>query len=58
MSSIFTIDMLAADNGDALWLRFGEAGTVKNILVDAGYASSLKRLLDAGVFGRATPVRA
>jgi len=55
MSSIFTIDMLAADNGDALWLRFGETDAVKNILVDAGYASSLKKLLDSGVFGKATP---
>ena len=54
MSKIFTIDMLAADNGDALWLRFGEPDAITNILVDVGYASSLKRLFDSGVFGTRT----
>lgn len=51
----FTIDMLQADDGDALWIRFGERGSEKNILVDGGYQTSMQELLRRKAFGPATP---
>ena len=54
-AKVFTIDMLPADNGDALWLRFGDKGAERNILIDAGYQTSMRNLLQKNVFGSATP---
>lgn len=49
--TIFTIDMLPAANGDALWLRFGSTGEVRNILIDTGYKHSMNHLINSNTFG-------
>jgi len=40
----FTLSMLPAANGDAIWISVGETGAVKHILIDAGVAGTAEKL--------------
>jgi beta-lactamase superfamily II metal-dependent hydrolase len=44
---MFTIEMLHANEGDALWIEYGEdGGEIHRVLVDCGRASAYKRVRD------------
>lgn len=40
----FTLSMLPAANGDAIWISAGQTGAVKHILIDAGVADTAEKL--------------
>jgi len=41
---MFTIEMLPANSGDALWIEYGEPGDIHRILVDGGTAGTAELL--------------
>ena len=45
MPNVFTIEMLPAEDGDCLWIEYGEADTPHRILVDGGRGKTADALL-------------
>jgi hypothetical protein len=54
--AIFTIEMLPAENGDCLWIEYGDPNQPRRILIDCG-AESTATLLNSRLetLGRSTP---
>src|SRR5436190_11649313 len=44
-SPVFTIEMLPAQRGDALWLTYGEGSDLHHVLVDAGPSETVPTLV-------------
>jgi beta-lactamase superfamily II metal-dependent hydrolase len=42
---VFTIEMLPAQRGDALWITYGEAGELHHVLIDGGPKETLDTLV-------------
>lgn len=42
--SVFTVEALPASFGDALWIEYGEAGSLHRVLIDGGTAGTFKHI--------------
>jgi hypothetical protein len=42
LTSIFAIEMLPADNGDCLWIEYGDPSRLRRILIDCGAVSAAR----------------
>ena len=42
---MFTIEMLEANEGDALWIEYGDPGRPHRMLIDCGYKSTYRQVL-------------
>ena len=43
---MFSIEMLRANEGDALWVEYGDPAAPNRILIDCGYKSTYREILD------------
>ncbi|MGH8235819.1 MAG: ComEC/Rec2 family competence protein [Steroidobacteraceae bacterium] len=43
---MFSIEMLRANEGDALWVEYGDPAAPKRILIDCGYKSTYREILE------------